>query len=565
MFHHPIEDADVPATDIARIGNDLAELAAGLDARFLNAGTALASAVEMIDRMLAGLDGVVATLDARTAGVAVADLDTVAARLIDLPRTRGERKAAMADVAAISRTLREQVMDIHRTLRVLSIYGMNIKIAASGNERFVSFVEGMNERLGSGEDLLADVLDRLKDLAGGLCGVQQVDRLLEGECTRVLPAVPQRLTADAAALAEHLNGVADLARRVAAIARNVQAKVAVLLGALQVGDSCRQRLEHVIATLQIVATYGAGPAAVGHVDRLLSAQLGAIAADFTRETRALVASLAGLVPDAHGLATLIAEQGDGGGRGVLTRLDQSVTGMDRVIYQVQRADGEARTMIALIADTVAGLTQRVGSLGRVRLDVQDIATNTRLLCRRHGETGKAVAVVAAEVDALTHQLGRTTDGVAETVAALGDAEGRLAGMMATERGIDETLRDALAVIRTACQRTEQVAMTGGDDARQLIGLIEATAEGLERELGIGAVIERAAAALADRAEALGGTPDAEEQAALERMLPDIARLYTMAAEREVHALFLLPGMTMASAAAGAGDEAQEEDDDDGLF
>ena len=66
MFHFPF---DIPAaTDPALFAADgadcpirrsLALLAAGLDTRFLRVGTALAGAIETIDRMIGGLDGIV--------------------------------------------------------------------------------------------------------------------------------------------------------------------------------------------------------------------------------------------------------------------------------------------------------------------------------------------------------------------------------------------------------------------------------------------------------------------------------------------------------------------------
>jgi hypothetical protein len=124
------EPADCP------IRKDLAVLAAGLDTRFLKAGTALSTAVELIDRVIGGLDGVVTALGEQTAGVAVADLRHVAQALTTLPARQADRAARICAVAGIAETLDEQVLVMHETLRVLSIYGMNIKIAASGEPRF---------------------------------------------------------------------------------------------------------------------------------------------------------------------------------------------------------------------------------------------------------------------------------------------------------------------------------------------------------------------------------------------------------------------------------------------
>ena len=557
MFHQSLDVAAAEPADCP-IRHDVALLAANLDTRFLRAGETLAEAIALVERTIGGLDTIVAAMDERSAGAAAADLASVARRISALPATLADRTVRMAAINGIAATLRQHVVDINSSLRVLGIYGINIKIAASGEEHFVGFVDGMNARLASGEALLASVIAKLKELEGGLAGVQQVDRLLGAECAKVVPGVPDRLAADAAALDDHLRGVADLATRVAAIARSIQAKVAVLLGALQVGDSTRQRLEHVVAALRLAEAHGCGPGAAAHVDRLVVAQLDAAAQDFARETAALVGSLEALVPDAHALCGLTAQQAGAEGRGFLLALDESVTGMDRIIVHFQSAHGEAEGMTALIAATVADLTQRVAGLSAIRLDVQDIATNTRLLCRRSADVGRAVAVVASEVDSYAKKLGTTMDAVTATIAQL-DGDGVMMASDTAERDIGAVLAGAIDVIRTACQRTDQVAVRGEHDAARLVQLVETTTAALTQELALSGSMRLAAAALTARSSHIEVVPPAEE-ATLRATLDAIATLYTMAQERAVHAGFVLPGMDVAIA-----DDPVPDDDDDGLF
>ncbi|MBY9062046.1 hypothetical protein K7957_03765 [Sphingomonas yunnanensis] len=557
MLYEMIDTAGIEPVECP-IRRDLARLAAELDTRFLRAGTVLADAIALVDRIIAGLDTVVEALGEERAGAAARDLAAIAARITALPTELGERSTEVRTIAAIAAVLRQQVLDMHRSLRVLGIYGMNIKIAASGEAQFVGFVDGMNGKLASGEALLSGLIATLKELEAGLSRVQQVDRLLAAECAKAVPAVPERLAADAARLDDHLRGVASLAHRVAAIARSIQAKVGVVLGALQVGDSTRQRLEHVVSSLHIVESHGCGAGAAAYVDRLLAAQLDAIVASFERETRALVGSLVALVPDAHALLELIGEQAGDDGRGFLSRLDDSVSEMDRIIFQLQSAQHQAQRMTTLVATTVSDLTHRVGSLRRIRTDVQDIATNTRLLCRRHGAVGRAVAVVAQEVDAYARDLGTTTDQVARTIGRLADAEGTLSLRGAGTCDIGEMLGGALGVIRQACHRTEQVVRAGGDEAARLVEVVRTTASELAAELALSDTMAALAAALTARAGEDAALTAADESS-LREVLPAIARLYTMAGERQIHASYQLPGMDAVLAAPVADDE------DDGLF
>jgi hypothetical protein len=114
--------------------------------------------------------------------------------------------------------------------------------------------------------------------------------------------VPDRLIRDAGALATHQDGLAAMARTTGEIAASIQAKVATVLGAIQIGDIARQRLEHVLAGCEMLdahlegraPTTAAEEAACHHLLALLHAQLEETAVDFRRETLVLVDSCATL-------------------------------------------------------------------------------------------------------------------------------------------------------------------------------------------------------------------------------------------------------------------------------
>lgn len=565
MFHQAIDTGSAVASVESPVRRDLALLAAGLDTRFLRVGTTLATAVEMIDRVIGGLDGVIAALDEKTAGVAVANLRQVAEQLTALPERQVDRSAGMSAVAGVARTLNEHVLEMHQTLRVLAIYGINIKIAASGHPQFVDFVDGMSGKLEVGDRELEGFIVQLRDLMASVSGVQQADRLLAAESGKIGTAIPARLGQDASDLAAHLATVATLARNVSTIARSVQTKVAVVLGALQVGDSTRQRLEHVVSTLQILETHAGAhltdPAVGSHIRRLAIAQIEAAMVDFARETAAMLTSLGDLLPDTSMLLDLIIEQGGTGGRAFLNRLEQGITDIEHVTLRLRDTEGRSRALMGIIPDTVAELSRRLSSVQDIRVNVQDIATNTRLLCRRHGSTGRAVSVIATEVDAYAVRLGATTVSVGKSIGVLSDLKTTLCAENpdAEDRDFGETLASALSVIRRACQKTEQATSEGGDDVRQLSELLVDTGAELGQELKIRDALEAIIATIPVSPTVEPFTDEAD--AALRVLLPRIFVLYTMAQERTVHADFLLPGMDVPAAAAAPA----EDDDDDGLF
>lgn len=565
MQHIRIDTDTAQAIDLSDLKRTLALVAAGMDARFVRAGSTLSTAIETIDRIITSIDGVTGALDESVAGIAVSSLKSVAGQLDALPAVQKGREADMARIGSASRVLRDHVMDMRQALRVLHIYGMNIKIAASGEAAFVGFVNDMGQRLATGEEHLEGFLAKLKELSGSVGSVQQAGRLLAAEARKILPAVPQRLTRDADALHAHLGDVASMARQVAEIARTVQGRVATMLGALQVGDSTRQRLEHVVSALQLLDGCAHGipdmvrveVAAVVH--RLLAALLETSAADFDRDAARLVSALKALQPDTAALLDLIEDDAGRNGRPFLVQIEEAVGEVAVITVQLQEADQRSGAMLGLITETVDELTGRLEQLQRVQFNVQDIATNTRLLCRRHGDLGKAVSVVAGEVDIYAHSLGNAMRGIGQPIRELSDVNALLADKHGNEGDGDmgAKLSQALVVIREGCQRTDLAVREGGDDARQLIELLTIAGDEIGAELQLGAIMRQAAIVLS--ATPPVDTPSDAACGVLGDLLPRIFALYTMAQEREVHTANVPAGFAVASAVV------EEDEDDDGLF
>lgn len=563
MQQFRIDSAQGQAIDATNLKRTLALMAASMDARFVRAGTTLATAIDTIERIITSIEGVTSSLDESVAGIAVTSLKEVAAQLDALPVVQAEREADMARIGTASRVLRDHVMDMRQALRVLHIYGMNIKIAASGEAAFVGFVNDMGQRLAAGEEHLEGFLAKLKELSTSVGSVQQAGRLLAAEAKKILPAVPQRLTRDADALHTHLGDVAAMAREVSEIARTVQGRVATMLGALQVGDSTRQRVEHVVSALQLLEGLTIDEPAraevTGVVHHLLAAQLEASSVDFDRDAARLVASLKALQPDTNALLTLVEDDAGRNGRPFLAQIDEAVGEIAVITGQLQEADHRSAAMLGLIADTVSELTGRLEHLQRVQFNVQDIATNTRLLCRRHGDLGKAVSVVAGEVDIYAHSLGNAMRGIGAPIRELAEVNASLAAKRGDTPGGDmgAKLAQALGVIREGCQRTDMAVREGGDDARQLIELLTITGDEIGAELELGATMRQSAIVLA--VTTLPQDLSDEAMTALATLLPQIGSLYTMAQERDIHAANVPPRFVVASAVV------EEDEDDDGLF
>ena len=569
MFHDRIEPAG-PARDAALedLQHALAGLAAGVDVRFVHAANTLATVIDTVNRVIASLDSIIHAIDEQTGKAAVRILRESARELTALPLLQQERVNDLGVVRRAAAELNLHVMQIQEMLRVLRVNGTNLKIAASGAPSVAQFVEEMFARFDAGDAHLKDFMATLQELVGGVATVQRSARLIAGECAKVIPLVPDRLADDALELQAHQVSIADSAAGVRGIAREVQGRVAVILGALQIGDISRQRLEHMVAALQLLSARRleaaeptlAARALESHILALIEAQLADVAADLDRETSLLVTALGELGPHTGELVSLI-EESDAGreGHAFLHRLERGFTEVDLLTEQLRGGTSKTLTMTAVVIDTMGELTTKLDAVRSVRADVQDIATKARSHGERLGATGRSAAIVAEEIGSCADRLDQAVNAVGWAIRELGavSVSIRHRHETALETDPEPKLAWSLALIREACRRTDQSIGEGSIDARELIQTLDDAGARLADELELAATISGFVRTLRE----LGGPApemDNADQAPLRAILQEIEAMYTMAREREVHRAFLLPGMAMMAAT-------QSDALDDGLF
>lgn len=553
--------------------DELSRIVTSLDARFLQVGTTLAAAVESIDKVVASLNEVGTVFERGDAAAAVDNLTRAARRLFDVSAQVADRAAEVSLIRTASSTLRKYVDDVQRTLEVLQIYSMNVKIAASGAPDFVEFADVMRQQLHDGK-LEADGFGiKLEQLEVSLAGMERTDRQLASECARVVPQVPERLLQDASDLRDHQAQLAKLADATGQIARSIQGNVAAVLGAIQIGDIARQRLEHVLTGCTLLEAFLAGPDCVAeigtqtrhHVLAMLVAQLFDTAADFRRETEVVIGSLRALGPQAGRLLALKDHGGSGdGGQIFLRRLESGIADAAAMLAQLHCADRQADETLKIIIATVSDLSTRVVAIRDLRLDVQQMAINIGLRCRRVEAIGKAVTVISNEIRGYSEKLDTTICGITKSADELNMISLRMRDRSeAAGAGAGDELTRSLDAIREGARRTEQAMNNATNEANGILAMLRQTTDELEAGLDLGGIIEGIATTLSAEVDTEAALPpDVNHPARI--VLDEIARTYTMASERRIHDQFRI-GEAVSFSAAPVSGAAAGGDDDDALF
>ena len=562
-------------SSLADIGTNLAALAASLDARFVSAGTALASAYDIVERLVSSLEGVTNAMNRQAATTAIETMRLTADRLTGLPKEQSRRQQGLDMIQASSAELFQHLKQIRRTLSFLHICGHNIKVTAAGADGFASFADHMFAKLEQAERQVDEFEAEISQLGHSIGKMAAADRLLVHECSAVIPRVPQKLAADALALQQLQDSSAALAEQIAGLARDIRGKVAAALGALQIGDITRQRLEHISESIALLDAHIAasdeepatGRYLAGHVTALVAAQAADSVADFLRESGTLSGSLRGIAPD----AVRLAEMRQGGGSGgeiqqVLQRLEQDTSEIANVTRQLCAAEADSAKLGHATSRAADSLLGKLKAVNRIQRDVEQMAWNTALQCRGLGADGRGLAVISQEIQSFSRRLAGIWEMVSQSFDRI-DSAARTMGDAAPDT--DDMLLQALEAIRNGSASME-ASLSGIDqDALQVGAMLRDTTDDIGCEAEIGPALTRAVEGLTDLANTVEIRSDDEvaepARQSLATLMEQIAARYTMAREREVHRAFL---------PAGANDDVPEpadasagDDDlfDDGLF
>lgn len=571
-----------PASEMPGVTSDarerLGRIVNSIDSRFMQVGTMLGGAVEAIDGIVGALGQVATVFRSGDAATAVDNLSETADRLSAVSGEVELRAGEVARIHSASARMSKHVGEVQKTLEILQIYSMNVKIAASGTPAFVDFADRMTSQLRAGEKETKGFEIRLRELHASLARSEPLDKALMAECARVLPDVPNRLIADARALRQHQDKLAALAEGTTSIARSIQGNVAIVLGALQIGDIARQRLEHVLHGCTLLDAHLADSAngheaddgTRRHILALMVAQLVETSAEFQRETQSLILSLRAIQPEAQRLISLHEREGTDQGHIFLRRLESGIADAASMVAQLRLADAQAEEMLRTIVDSVDELSARAAAIRSLRIDVQQMAINIGLRCRRVEAIGKPVTVIADEIRSYSDKLDAIMGPISEAADELKTISLRMREQMAGRADSDDDkLARSLNAIRDGALSTEASLSIAEKKADGLIDMLQRTTDELGQSLDLGGTIDAIVQSLRDNMD--GGKPMEDRPDHPVRLLmAEIGRSYTMVSERVIHDRFLLPGMapTQSSAPSPRGEAVAPvslDDDDDALF
>ena len=536
-----------------------------IEGKFLDLGVTLEKSVDVVGGLVGSLDQLTNLFNAETVDGASEKLSAAAAELSGLAGSRTGHRDRCNGLATTRRLLGGHIADMQQALRYLRVFAVNIKVTAGtvpgAFVLFEDFAEEIYAAIQEGRTQL-DEFGRDLEQLGGLIGAALThENALDERCAQVLPAVPTQLAADSVTLSAHHKRIAAVAAEVGAVARGLQGKVAMALCGLQIGDTARQRVEHVETGLEILerrrAAGQANPVADDIVRAMLAAQLDDTVDSFDREVDKIAQSLAGLASDAGKLLQLRdVARGAGGpatrgkeNAGDLARLEASLAQAMALVAEMGVAEAAALNVSRAAETTAVGLVQRINSIRGIKTNINFMALNGHLKCVRLGDAGRPLSVVAVELRQYADALGDTAGRAEVILSEMGGSDVRVETAEAGgAAAVGELLETAAAPIRDAERKmgAELAEMAAQGDA--VIQVLQQATTRLNFQGEVSGVLTTAADSLrpAETTD-LDGLDPVSAQALTETMA-EIGKLYTMVRERQIHAAYV-PAVAAAEEAA----------------
>lgn len=537
------------------IGDRLERARSQIECKFSEAGNFLQATLGLIERQLELLGNLNKVLGQDAVESATQQLLSTSRHLDSLPAALAGRDARLRDLKRNGQALRVQIKEVRGLLRYLRVFALNVKITAatigSQTQQFESFSSEMGARIDHGEKQIDDFEADLQALERQIDAALQTEGVLASQACAMLPAVPASLSKDAVAIGCYHQRVSEMTSGVFALAKQIQMSVLNVLSALQIGDIARQRIEHVQTALATLAEVEARLCAAqapedarrrldAYVCGMLAAQLTDTAEIFEAEATRVLAQMDSMASDTQRLLQMQQLESKQEQDGDLRSLEQSVAKALVLVTGMDKAAEGADLIQQSTSKAVHDLVARIGRLKDVKDDVQYMALNTTLRCVRIGDAGKPLQVVASELSLYAKMLEAAANGTLEALQTLAQTAAGSAGGSGTRSNARDELEASVARLRAAADVVEHDLGDATSQGRNLVSSLARAGEKLDFKEALVDVVYEAADALKERAGEVEADSCGIEEP-LQEILDRVARTYTMARERAVHAEFTLPG------------------------
>jgi hypothetical protein len=543
-----------------------------IEQSFLQMGDGLSGCVKLLETISAAHESLPAEFSSAEFSASAQTLHDIRASVNAMAAVHVGGKDHLGALVDAAAGVERPMAELRATVRAIAQIATNARILAAGfgtgSEDVAAFTTDMAalaRMVNEAVDAFARGYERLIKL---LTSARLANQAFMARHGKTVSGISETLKAELETLAEHRKQAESVAIERTEMTSRIRAEIGKAIFALQVGDSTRQRIEHVERALGIVADSSHEPiapeaqAAVCHLQLL---QLDRTIGCFDAEVDDLAKNINNLAQHA---ATVLsegineAETLRSASGGALARLAAELRQICSLIGQFEPARAHREAVVADVTGSMAEMVRHLESIRAIERQIRMLSFNATIQCCRvvDGEQGRGLGAVAQQ---LREQSNRTIVAASAIMAGLKSADEHTR-LLLDERNsrdshaivaITEGATATIAVFEQVVGRLRTSTETIKSVGVRAVSLLRATAQRVSDHQHISAGWRMARSRLDKAARSAAWKSDPEKVG--QALRDELRRAYTMEDERRVHNEFFAID---SDAITDAGSEEQSLDD-----
>lgn len=550
---HEFSENTVAAPQLSAVATHLSDQLESarriIEERFLDAGAVLSRHFKGLETFISTIDRLLETLNTDIISETSANLETAADKLAGLPESNSARLGNITTLGSACNVLTGHVEDMKVDLAYMRVFTVNIKIVAGGigdsGGEFSLFAEDIADCVHRVSAELDGITEDTKNLLRSQSIAMTQGSSLNRRMAALIPSLPQSLIHHAGAMRTHYSTIAKAAAEVRERAKDVRKTTSRILVALQIGDSTRQRIEHIQHSLQIcqqnaeIQNHAQAEALTGYIYTLAAAQMKATADHFTHDVEEINASISVLAQAARDMLQLNRQafRSDSTTQGnFLDLLSENLRSALELVSNIETTDTSTAQTGRQAAASAENLNKRILQIQLLKNDVQYMALNTTLKCCQIGDIGQPLSVVAVELRVHAERLEQEAAQCLSVLETLMHASNALSGTenkQTLSQAAQQALKQAEQRLREASEKTGTEISTATELGDTVARALESAAKekSIQQDIGetLNQVTDKLEKSTMNRQPC---TPDMLR--ILQSTFDTLARDYTMADEREIY-------------------------------
>ena len=402
---------DPRAARLRTIAEGLAAPRRDIESGFTAVGSRLSDAAATINRLTRVFDALPHALEGAEVAEATGSLRAVADAARSIGQNYADEKVQLQRLLTEVQAAHTPIGELQRTIKMMGIVSINARVTAAGivgeNEDFAVFTTDIAQLSASASQTIQDFSQSyqrvINDVQNASRQREQFDRDHANTLAELADSLEHALLAVNEQRQRSLAGSAETSK----VSRQIAAKIGGAVMALQVGDSTRQRMEHVEAALLELAERPSDTAedpTIGVISALQQAQVTDAGRTFEEEVNAAADALTALA----GEATAMMQHSRGlyggdNGSTALSALNHELKAAVEVLRSFERERQKLERMASAVESTVRTLLTHVEAVQDIEANMRLVSLNAAVRCAQLGPRGAPLTVIAVQLRELTSE------------------------------------------------------------------------------------------------------------------------------------------------------------------